>query len=331
MKICKIAVIVLAFLFGHHVIKAQGTLPIYSDYLSDNIYLIHPSAAGIGNSAKLRLTHRQQWSGNSDAPSLQTINFNNRLGRSAAIGGVFFNDRNGFHSQLGIQGTYAYHLNFGRDEALNQISFGLSATFVQNSVDQRSFVIPDPIISQVVESDSYFNADISFAYHNLDGFIYLTVKNLLLNTQDSENRSFRSINLRRYLLNAGYFFGLGNTFQVEPSVMMQYVERTQEKLVDVNAKVYKTLGKDKRLWFGVSYRSSLDNNEIEELSQVTPIAGLEYDKYLISYTYTQQLGDITFQNGGYHQFTLGINLFQKRPKDRGYVPNYNPFLYKKDN
>jgi len=91
------------------------------------------------------------------------------------------------------------------------------------------------------------------------------------------------------------------------------------------------LGNDKRVWLGASYRSSLDNNEIEELSQITPTVGLEYDKYLISYTYTQQLGDITFQNGGYHQFTLGINLFQKRPKDRGYVPNYNPFLYKKDN
>jgi len=324
-------IVALAFLFGHNIIIAQGTLPIYSDYLSDNIYLIHPSAAGIGNNAKLRLTHRQQWSGNSDAPSLQTISFNNRLGKSAALGGVFFNDKNGFHSQLGVQGTYAYHLNFGRDEALNQLSFGISATFVQNSVDQRSFVIPDPIISQVVESDSYFNADLSFAYHNLDGFIYVTVKNLLLNTQDAENKTLRNINLRRYLLNVGYFFGLGKTIQVEPSIMMQYVERTQEKLVDVNAKVYKTLGTNKRLWLGFSYRSSLDNNEIEELSQVTPIAGLEFDKYLISYTYTQQLGDITFQNGGYHQFTLGINLFQKRPKDRGYVPNYNPFLYKKDN
>lgn len=331
MKIFKTIVIILVFVLGHNIVKAQGTLPIYSDYLSDNIYLVHPSAAGIGNNAKLRLTHRQQWSGHDDAPSLQTISFNNRLGKSAAIGGVIFNDKNGFHSQLGVQGTYAYHLNFGRDEALNQVSFGLSATFVQNSVDQRSFIIPDPIISQVVESDSYFNADLSFAYHNLDGFIYLTAKNLLLNTQDAENKTFRNINLRRYLLNAGYFFGWGKTIQIEPSVMMQYIERSQETLIDVNAKVYKMLGTDKRLWLGASYRSSLDNNEIEELSQITPTVGLEYNKYLISYTYTQQLGDITFQNGGYHQFTLGINLFQKRPKDRGYVPNYNPFLYKKDN
>ena len=35
---------------------AQGTLPVYSDYLSDNIFMVHPSAAGIGNSAKVNYT-----------------------------------------------------------------------------------------------------------------------------------------------------------------------------------------------------------------------------------------------------------------------------------
>ena len=36
-------------------LRAQETLPIYSDYLSDNVYLVHPSAAGIGNCSKLRV------------------------------------------------------------------------------------------------------------------------------------------------------------------------------------------------------------------------------------------------------------------------------------
>ncbi|TDA83429.1 type IX secretion system membrane protein PorP/SprF, partial [Halomonas marinisediminis] len=50
-------------------------MPIYSDYLSDNVYLVHPAAAGVGNAAKLRLTHRQQWSDNENAPSLQTLSY----------------------------------------------------------------------------------------------------------------------------------------------------------------------------------------------------------------------------------------------------------------
>ncbi len=87
-------------------------MPIYTDYLSDNVYLVHPSAAGIGNSSKLRFTARQQWAGIPDAPALQTLSFHTRLSEdsNAGYGFVLFNDKNGFHSQKGVQGSYAYHL-----------------------------------------------------------------------------------------------------------------------------------------------------------------------------------------------------------------------------
>jgi len=327
----KISIIVLLSFIAQNFVKAQGTLPIYSDYLSDNIYLVHPTAAGMSNNAKLRFTHRQQWSGNSNAPSLQTISFHNRFGEKTAIGAIIFNDKNGFHSQLGIQATYAYHLNFGRDDALDQLSFAISASYVQNSVDQRSFTIPDPVISQIVESDSYFNSDFSMAYFNLDGYAYFTVKNLLLNSRNSMNENFRSLNLRRYLLNVGYFIGWGKRFQIEPSIMFQLIENTKEVTLDLNTKVYRLIGNNKRIWFAMSYRRSFDKNDIQEFSQITPIAGIEFDRYLVSYTYTHQLGDISFQNGGFHQFTLGINLLQKRPKDRGHIPEFNPFIFKTKN
>ena len=153
-------------------ISAQETLPIYSDYLSDNVYLVHPSAAGIGNTGKLRFTARQQWAGVKDAPSLQTVSFHNRFGEKAAFGFVLFNDSNGFHSQKGLQGTYAYHLDLDRGSFINQLSFGISFTMVQNQVDQSQFFgdLPE-VISQIIQSDSYFNADFSVAYHNAGFFI----------------------------------------------------------------------------------------------------------------------------------------------------------------
>ena len=51
---------------------SQEGIAVYSDYLSDNYYLIHPSMAGAANCAKLRLTARKQWFGQSDAPQMQT-------------------------------------------------------------------------------------------------------------------------------------------------------------------------------------------------------------------------------------------------------------------
>jgi hypothetical protein len=52
--------------------NAQEGIAVYSDYLSDNYYLIHPSMAGASNCGKIRLTGRQQWFGQEDAPALQT-------------------------------------------------------------------------------------------------------------------------------------------------------------------------------------------------------------------------------------------------------------------
>ena len=67
----KKALIIFLYLFGGYVLSAQEAFPIYSDYLSDNVYLVHPSAAGIGNCGKIRFTYRQQWAGVEDAPCLQ--------------------------------------------------------------------------------------------------------------------------------------------------------------------------------------------------------------------------------------------------------------------
>ena len=86
---------------------SQEAIPVYADYLSDNYYLLHPSMAGASNCAKIRLTARKQWFGQEDAPSLQTVSFNGRIGEKAGAGIILFNDKNGYHSQKGVKLTYA--------------------------------------------------------------------------------------------------------------------------------------------------------------------------------------------------------------------------------
>lgn len=77
MKVLKIFALCLLF-SSPSIVKSQETLPIYSDYLSDNVFLVHPSAAGYRDCSTIRLTARTQWSGVKDAPSLQTINFQSK-------------------------------------------------------------------------------------------------------------------------------------------------------------------------------------------------------------------------------------------------------------
>ena len=320
MKALKLGILIFIFSVAN-IVRAQETLPIYSDYLSDNVYLVHPAAAGVGNCGKLRLTARNQWAGIEDAPSLQTLSAHTRIGESMGLGIILFNDKNGYHSQQGVQGTYAYHLNFGRMEEVNQLSFGLSLMAVNNNVDESSFVIPDIVISQIVQSESYFNADFGVAYHKGGFFSYFTAKNIMLSARNLYNDRFESLNLRRYLVTLGYYYGEGNSFQMEPSVMMQTIERTGEKFVDFNFKVYKDVA-DAQLWAAFSYRKGFDNAATEELNYLTPIVGVNYKNFMASYTYTKQSGEILFDDAGYHQITLGFNFGCRAPK-RGGCPNIN--------
>jgi type IX secretion system PorP/SprF family membrane protein len=300
--------------------ESQETLPIYSDYLSDNVYLVHPSAAGIGNTGKLRFTARQQWAGVKDAPTLQTISYHNRFREKAALGFILFNDSNGFHSQKGIQGTFAYHLDLNRASVFNQLSFGLSLTAVQNQVDQTQF-FGDPTIAQIIRSDGYFNADFSVAYHRKGFSSYLTVKNLLLSAKNNLNNNLEPLDLRNYILSLGYYFGDKQSFQFEPSLMIQLRESTGERIVDFNLKAYKDFNKA-QLWGALSYRKGFDAKPIEDLVYITPIIGVNYNKWMFSYTYTRQMNDIVLTDLGFHQVSIGVNLFTRKPRAAA-CPNIN--------
>ncbi|WOC39445.1 type IX secretion system membrane protein PorP/SprF [Polaribacter sp. HL-MS24] len=300
---------------------SQGTLPIYGDYLSDNVYLVHPAAAGIGNTSKLRFTARQQWAGIPNAPALQTLSFHSRLGEesNAAYGFVMFNDKNGYHAQQGMQGTYAYHLPMSIGRNFEQLSFGLSFTFVQNQSDQRLFS-GDPSVSQIIQSSSYYNSDFGMSYH-LGGFSsYLTIKNLLLTAKNNFNIN-EPLDLRNYIVSVGYFYGTENVVQLEPSIMLQFRESTGERIADFNLKVYKTFG-ETQFWATVSYRRNFDSGAIENLQYITPIIGLNFKRFMFSYTYSHQLNDLVYTNSGFNQVSLGFNLFTRAPRAAA-CPNIN--------
>jgi type IX secretion system PorP/SprF family membrane protein len=301
--------------------NSQETLPIYQDYLSDNVYLVHPSAAGIGNSSKLRFTARQQWAGVPNAPSLQTMSFHTRLSEdsNAGYGFVLFNDKNGFHSQKGLQGTYSYHLPMSNGTYFNQLSFGLAFTFVQNQSDQRTFT-GDKAVAAIIESTSYYNADFSVAYH-LGGFSsYFTVKNLLLTAKNNLNVQ-EPLDLRNYIFSTGYYFGEDLVVQFEPSVMLQFREGTGERIADFNMKAYKNISKT-QLWAALSYRRSFDANAIENAEFISPIIGLNYENLMFSYTYTNQMNETVLTTSGFHQISVGINLWTQKQRASA-CPNIN--------
>jgi type IX secretion system PorP/SprF family membrane protein len=210
----------------------------------------------------------------------------------------------------------------------------MSVGLIQSSLDETDFMDSgdwDPIIDgTIVQKDSYFNVDIGASYNFLDFYAHLTVKNAIETRRDIYTE-YESDNLRKLLLSAGYVFGDSENIMWEPSLMFQMVDQTKEKAIDVNLKVYKALDFG-TLWGGVSYRRSLDgaqfvdsNNSVAEqnLQYITPLIGVNYKNFMFAYTYSHVTGAVKFDNGGYHQITLGVNLFCKRERYHCNCPAIN--------
>ena len=65
---------------------AQYRMPIYTDYLTDNYYLLHPAMAGAHyEGMKVRTSFRTQWLEIANAPSMQTLNVHARVGDKSGI------------------------------------------------------------------------------------------------------------------------------------------------------------------------------------------------------------------------------------------------------
>ncbi|PWK20921.1 PorP/SprF family type IX secretion system membrane protein [Xanthomarina spongicola] len=329
-------ILACVFLFAQTAISQEG-MPIYSDYLTDNYYLIHPSMAGAANCAKIRITGRQQWFGDEDAPSLLTASINSRIGESnSGVGAILYSDKNGYHSNTGVYLTYAHHILFSRSELdLNMLSFGLSIGAIQYKLDETAFIDEpfDPIIAGIEQSATNFNVDFGFSYFLYNFYAHATVKNMLKNEgiNSNENGLFVYDNPRQFLFSIGNVFQkFGSDWSFEPSAMFMYKDGTKESSIDINAKAYKGMDFG-TVWGGISYRRSLDGAEFQDgtevssqkLQYITPLLGVDYNNFMFAYTYSYQANSVVYNNGGFHQITLGYKFGCKKERYHCNCPAIN--------
>jgi hypothetical protein len=155
------------------------------------------------------------------------------------------------------------------------------------------------------------------------------VKNAI-ETRRNIYTEYESDNLRKVILSAGYTFGDADALLWEPSLMFQTIEKTKESSIDFNLKAYKNFEGGK-IWGGLSYRRSLDGTQYingngiaeQKLQYVSPILGVNYKNFMFAYTYSQLLGDVKFDNRGFHQITIGLNLFCEPEKYHCNCPAIN--------
>ncbi|MBN10725.1 MAG: hypothetical protein CMC80_04260 [Flavobacteriaceae bacterium] len=299
-------------------IHGQLQLPIYADYLTDNYFLVHPAMAGAQlEGVQTRMTHRSQWQGVSNAPSLQTINAHGRIGLKSGLGTVFYNDRNGFQNQVGASVTYAHHINLilgNRD--IHQLSFGLSAGVMNNTHDQTQFAsdLGDPLLEGNQVKSNGLHMDLGLSYIRYQFYTHFTVRNLIFKGQNiSDNISLDKG--KKWIANAGHFFELNDNTSLEPSAMIQFVEYADLPSYDMNIKSHHDLN-NLNLSFGASYRFGTQPNANllsrenlnQDHKQLTLLTGVQFKGVSFFYTYTYSFEDIQIAPFNSHQLTLGFDL-----------------------
>tara|TARA_R110002012_G_scaffold242788_1_gene417248 strand:- start:74050 stop:74991 length:942 start_codon:yes stop_codon:yes gene_type:complete len=282
------------------------TIPTYTQYLADNPFVISPAYAGIGDYVKIRANGLTQWIGIKDAPDMQSLAADMRLGERSGVGLFLYNDKNGFTEQRGFRASFAHHLTLdkGRDQFL---SFGMSYNMNVFQLDISNFNVIDSSIENDRKITNH-NFDISALYRYETFYASLTASNLL----DKDLNDF-GINepgkLRNYQLYTGYVFNRNRTsdFEIEPSAYIQYFESDGRSTTDLNLK-FRMLRGENYYWAGISYRFL--NDQIMEPLNVGPMAGLKVSNFYFAYSYQIITNELLNNNSGTHMVTIGLDIFQ---------------------
>ena len=286
-------------------------LPVFSQYLADNDFVVSPTFAGIGDNFRIRLNALTQWVGIQNAPDNQAVYADLRFARQSGLGLSLFNDRNGNTRQQGAKVSFAHHLTL--DYKTEQyISFGLSAnvnTFrldIENFNPTAEMPILDPFITDD-RSESNLNFDIGALYRVKDFFFSANANNIL--PKDVDNFSGFEPNLLFNLqLYSGYAFKQKNYSQWEPSVFYQLFASDGRSSTDINIKYRKYNRRDDYLWAGATYRFL--NDQFGEPIGIGPMVGGKKSIFYFAYSYQITTNELSSFNSGTHSITIGLDLLQ---------------------
>lgn len=288
-------------------------LPVFTQYLADNPFVISPTYAGIGDNLRIRANGLTQWVGIKDAPDNQSLYADVRIFDRSGIGISVYNDKNGNTSQTGAKVSFAHHLTL--DYYTRQyLSFGISYNINNFKININEFnsgtstpALADPGITNN-RSVSNNNFDVGALYRNRGFYLSLNVNNIL----DKNTDKFYSTEpglLRNYQVYTGYVFKANtkNRVEFEPSVFFQQFESDKRSSTDLNFKYRQYNRFDDYFWVGVSYRF-LNDQFIQPL-MAGPMAGFKKSNFYFGYSYQASLNQIGAYNSGTHVVTIGLDFF----------------------
>ncbi|MDO7171138.1 type IX secretion system membrane protein PorP/SprF [Mariniflexile sp. AS56] len=289
-------------------------LPVFTQYLADNHFVISPTYAGIGDNLKIRANGLTQWVGIKDAPDNQSIYADFRIASRSGIGMSFYGDRNGNTIQTGAKFSFAHHLILDY-YSKQYLSFGISYNINHFKIDIHNFeaTYEQPIIDPFVTDDratTNSNFDVGALYRNKGFFASFNANNILEKKVDDDIRVSEPSMLLNYQLYSGYTFKgpKKSGLEFEPSIYYQMFSSDKRSSTDVNFKFRKFDRNEDYYWAGISYRYL--NDQFLKPLNIGPMAGFKKNIFYFGYAYQITMNELFAYNSGTHVITIGLDFLQ---------------------
>jgi len=310
MKKLTLYILFLTFSFGF---GQELNLPVWTQYLADNPFVISPTYAGIGDNFRIRANGLTQWVGIKNAPDNQALYADFRISNRTGVGLSLYNDKNGNTRQKGVKFSFAHHLIL--DYTSKQyLSFGLSYNInsFRLAIEDFESIDGSPINDPFITDDrslTNHNFDVGFLYRYKDVYFSFNANNILKKDFDDS-----IVAEPGDLLNFQVYSGLILTNKVkknieyEPSVFYQMYLSDKRSSTDVNFKI-RWFDKDEDyFWVGGSYRFL--NDQFLKPLNIGPMAGIMKKGFYFAYSYQITMNDLSSFNSGTHSITIGLEFLQ---------------------
>ena len=270
--------------------------PQYSQYMFNQL-AINPAYAGSKEAISAATFLRTQWTGVSGAPKTETVTIHGPFARKkVGLGAAMIADQIGPTKSIGFMGSYAYRIKIKN----GKLSFGLRAgiynyTFNWDDItykDQADVYNSHTTTSKVVPT-----ADAGIYYYSRTEYIGFSATHLYNGRLTTvSNVSGDDVRFsRHYFLTAGKAWALSENFIFNPSICVKGAKGSPYTL-DANL----SLNIDKKLWVGVSGRSSKDMVVYMQVNLT--------EKLKLGYAFDFGFSKIAKFGGGTHELVLSYDF-----------------------
>lgn len=310
MKKLTLYILLLVMSYGY---SQELNLPVFTQYLADNDFVISPTYAGIGDNLKIRANGLTQWVGIKNAPDNASIYGDFRISDRSGVGISAYTDKNGNTRQKGVKFSFAHHLTLDY-KSKQFLSFGISYNINSFRIEIENFnSTPNaPVNPTDVPDDrstSNNNFDFGFLYRWKAFYLSMNANNIMKKDIDPE-RGVEPNQLLNYQVYSGLVLKSNDNKDVEfePSVFFQMFDSDKRSSTDVNFKYRKFNRKGDYYWVGGSYRFL--NDQFFKPLNLGPMAGITFNKLYFAYSYQLTFNDLSGFNSGTHMVTVGLDFLQ---------------------